>query len=248
MLDALAALRLQLDWGADESLADAPLDRFAAPSLARAPGSAPASASAHPVAPAAITPAPQATTIPALMDELRALPGIALRDTATHFVPPAGDPAAGLVLIAEAPGADDDRTGAAFSGPAGALLDRVLASIGLTRDRLLLTHLAPWRPPGGRPLSDSEIKLLRPFAQRLLSLAKPRLVVSIGTVPIRALANDTAAARRIRGRLLQLPLNSERIAVEACALAPLEQWTNGPLAKQRLWGDLVFLQRALAKP
>ena len=67
------------------------------------------------------------------------------------------------MLVGDAPGADDDRSGRAFSGPAGALWTASSRSIGLDRDDLLLTTLVPWRPPGGRPLTEAEMQACLPF-------------------------------------------------------------------------------------
>ena len=80
-------------------------------------------------------------------------------------------------MIAEAPGADDDRTGVAFAGSAGQTLDRVLGSAGLDRSSLLLTHLVPWRPPGGRAPTDAEVQACLPFLLRLLQLVRPERLV-----------------------------------------------------------------------
>ena len=87
---------------------------------------------------------------------------------------PAGSANARLVLIADAPGNDDDRSGTAFSGPAGVTIERVMGSIGLTRADMLLTTLVPWRPPGNRPPSESEIQACLPFLHRLLMIVQPR--------------------------------------------------------------------------
>src|SRR5690349_9202514 len=116
MTDALTALRLQAEWGADEALADAPVDRFSAatPETARPPGPT----LLHPAIPTpAVREPPRSATLAELYRELAALEGCALRTTATHTVQPDGNPEADLVVIADAPGSDDDRSGRAFSGP-----------------------------------------------------------------------------------------------------------------------------------
>ena len=91
---------------------------------------------------------------------LAAFDGCALRDTAANLVFAAGDPDADLMLIGEPPGEAEDRSGTPFAGPDGVLLDRMLASVGLARDGLLLTPLIPWRPPGGRLPNPAEIARL----------------------------------------------------------------------------------------
>ena len=168
-MDALTALRLQIEWGADEALEIAPLDRLRAlapnPAPAPPPSAAPPATSRGPAAPAVMSPpairaeqaAARATNLSELRDAIAAFDGCALRETASALVFAEGDPAHGLLLIGDAPGADDDRAGHPFAGPPGAYLDRMLASIGLDRAHALLAPLIPWRPPGDRPPSPAEL-------------------------------------------------------------------------------------------
>ena len=140
MIDDLIALRLQLDWGADEALGDVPIDRFgtlpAAVAL-RAPARVEAALKGARAEPTARLPgqaAVEAQTLDALHAELDAFTACPLRATATHTVRPSGAADAPLLLIGDAPGSEDDRSGQAFSGPPGAMLDRVMASCRLGPD------------------------------------------------------------------------------------------------------------------
>lgn len=252
MIDDLTALRLQLEWGADENLGDAPVDRFrpVPPTAQRAaPVSAPA---VRPARPAPPTAAPVALdTIDTLeawraaLDRLSASP---LRATATHTVRPAGSPAAPIVLVAEAPDGDDDRSGLAFSGAAGALLDRVLATAGLHRDAMLLTTLVPWRPPGNRPPSESEIATCLPFIHRLLALVRPRLVVLAGGSPATALTGQTGTIRQLRGRWLEVAVAETQTKLPALPILPPNQWLRDAGTKQQLWSDLLHLRNRTKTP
>ena len=265
-MDDLAALRLLVEWGADEALADLPLDRFAArPATAAAPA-APAPALPAPITPphagaAAARPsalpagagaaaraqalAAAAGSLSELQAALAAFDGCPLRDTATSTVRADGNPAAGLVLVAEAPAADDDRAGVAFSGAAGALMDRVLASIGLDRSGILLTHLVPWRPPGSRAPTDAEVQACLPFLMCALVLMQPRRMVLLGAAPARALAGTTDGIRRLRGRWLTVPMPDGANAVQALPMLPQEQWMRTPTAKRDLWADLIELRQSI---
>jgi hypothetical protein len=185
----LAALRLQVEWGADEALADAPLDRTAL-SAALPPAGAPfptagAPAATRPAAsplnrrapagglliPAAAPPAVSlaaelaaaAGSLDALREAMAGFEGSPLRETATNLVFADGVPGSGLMLIGEAPGADEDRLGRPFVGVSGRLLDRMLASVGLGRERdFYVTNILPFRPPGNRTPTDAEIALFLP--------------------------------------------------------------------------------------
>ena len=242
MIDDLAALRLQLDWGADEALGEAPVDRFnQAASRRELP--APVQAPSPPVRPLA---APElltveARTLEALHAELDAFTSSPLRATATHTVRPDGAADARVVVIADAPGSDDDRSGRAFSGQPGEVLDRVFGSIGLDRSGMLLTTLVPWRPPGNRPASAAEVQACLPFVHRLLAIVQPRCVVLLGAGPVGALTRQTGTIRQLRGRWLGVQISDPALTIPALALLPLAQWLRDGNSKQAVWSDLMLL-------
>lgn len=253
-MDSLAALRLQIEWGADEALDEQPRDHFQTAAVSRAaasPALAPASPRVAPVATPTIArgqpAAASAETLEALYAALDALDGCPLRATATTTVRPDGNPAAKLVLIAEAPGADDDRTGIAFAGTAGQTLDRVLRSAGLDRSGLLLTHLVPWRPPGGRAPTETEIQACLPFLLRLLQLVGPDRLVLLGSAATKTLAGSNDTIRRLRGRWLEASLPGGA-PLPALAMLPWDQWLRSPAAKRDTWADLLALRLSLHPP
>ena len=252
-MDDLSALRLQAEWGADEALGEAPVDRFvAAPAR---PAAAAAAAVPRPALLAAAqgqslaqSLADRAGTLDELHAALQAFDGCALRATATHTVRPDGAASAGVVLIGEAPGADDDRSGRAFSGEPGQTLDRVLRSIGLDRSGVLLTTLAPWRPPGSRPLAEAEAQACLPFLLRLLALAQPRRVELLGAAPVRALTGAADNIRRLRGRWQAVAVPGLATPVPALPMLPLELWLRTPDNKRAVWADLLELRQRLDAP
>jgi uracil-DNA glycosylase family 4 len=249
-MDALAALALQIEWGADEALAEHALDRRVA--RAAAPAVRPAAA-AVPLPPVAAAPAMAplaraqalaagAADLAALRAALAGFDGCALRTTATNLVFSDGDPASPLVLVADVPGAAEDRTGTPFAGPAGLFLDRMLASIGLDRAGVYATSLLPWRPPGDRKPADTEIQLCLPFLWRHLALLQPRRVVVLGALAGRTLL--PAAARRGRG-WHSLTVPGLAVPVAALALGSPAHIQATPTAKRDAWADLLRLRRAL---
>lgn len=246
---ALNALRLQMEWGADEALDVQPLDRTqrhsAIGAVLASPAAARPSISRLPAPERAQALASAALTLPDLDAALDAFDGCPLRATATTTVLPSGNPDAGLVLVGEAPGAEDDRSGLAFSGPPGALLDRMLASIGLDRTGILLTTLVPWRPPGNRAPTETEVQACLPFLLRRLQLVKPRRLVLLGSAPVKAIAGSTDGIRRLRGRWRQIevPILVEPVAI--LPMLPLDQAMRTPASKQASWADLVALRLAL---
>jgi DNA polymerase len=123
-----------------------------------------------------------ANSVAELRDALARFTDCPLAATATHLVFADGNPDAGLVLVGEAPGAEEDLSGKPFVGASGKFLDRMLASVGLDRSRYLITNLIPWRPPGNRAPTDAEVLMCLPFLQRHLALLRPRIVVTLGAL------------------------------------------------------------------
>jgi uracil-DNA glycosylase family 4 len=254
-MDALAALRLQIEWGADEALDEAPVDRTQAPVVAVAAprGSvAPSAPPAHAAPPAKLGAAARAQqvadaapTIEALRIALAGFTDCPLAVTATHLVFADGNPQARLVFVGDIPGPEEDASGTPMVGQAGALLDRMLASIGLDRSRLLITTLVPWRPPGGRPPSDSEIALCAPFLLRHLALLDPRIVVTLGQLPARVLTGSDASIRKLRGKWQTLSLGGGACEVKLLPMLHPAQLLRTPTAKREAWNDLLALQQAL---
>ena len=245
MIDDLTALRLQLEWGADEALGDRPIDRFA---LIRGPIAPPveqAASSAARVVPAAVRPTVQARTLDEWHAEIDAFTGCPLRATATHTVRPSGLGTAPILLIGDAPGSDDDRSGQAFSGDAGATVDRVFGSIGLARSGMLLTTLVPWRPPGNRPASESEVQACLPFVHRLIGIVRPQVIVLLGAGAVAALSGQTGTIRQLRGKWLDVEITSEQMKVRGMPVLPLAQWLRDGTTKQQLWSDLMLIQNTL---
>jgi DNA polymerase len=252
-MDALSALRLQLEWGADEALADEPLDRFAArPPPPPAPKPAtPRPTPARPLVGAA-APVQRAQDIAAAaqtIDELRAalagFDGCALSTTATNLVFADGNPAASLMLVGEGPGAEEDRAGKPFVGPSGQLLDRMLASIGLDRTQYLITNLIPWRPPGNRNPTDSEVSICLPFLLRHIALVQPKHLVLIGAIAARAVLGDATGITKLRGKWRPATISGLPAPLPALPMLHPAYLLRSPGAKRDAWADLLLLRRTL---
>lgn len=255
----LAALRLQMEWGADEALADAPVDRTAvAPTPARptiATPSAPSGAGTGLAVPAGAPPAAShaaelaaaATSLEALRDAMAAFAGSPLRETATNLVFADGAPQSGLMLIGEAPGADEDRTGLPFVGVSGRLMDRMLASIGLRRERdFYVTNILPFRPPGNRTPTDGEVALFTPFLLRHVELAAPRVLVLLGGTAAKTLLRSREGITRLRGRWHEVsPRGKGGAPWPALATLHPAYLLRNPAAKKDAWHDLLLLRRRL---
>ena len=259
-MDELAWLRLQLEWGADEALADHPLDRRTtlpamAPNVSPPPAPSPLP---HRMPVAATLPAvgavaraqaaaAAASDLAALKAALAAFDGCALRTTATNLVFSDGTGLTGLVLVADVPGADEDRTGLPFAGAAAAFLDRMLASAGLDRSSALSTSLLPWRPPGGRPPTESEVQVCLPFLHRHLALLRPRHALLVGGLAARTLLQGSreGGTRRSRGGWHAMVVPGLDTAVPTLAFPSLTHIQATPAAKRDAWADLLRLRHEM---
>jgi len=112
-----------------------------------------------------------------------------------------GNPRARLIVVGEAPGAREDETGQAFVGPAGKLLDLLLATVGLSReDSVYICNVLKCRPPGNRNPLPEEIEQCSPFLLRQLELVNPSVVIAFGTFAARTLLGSTESLGRLRQR------------------------------------------------
>ena len=188
-----------------------------------------------------------AETLEELAGAMRGWAGSPLREAARNLVFCDGLAGARLMVIGEAPGADEDRVGKPFVGKAGRLLDRMLAAIGLSRtapapeSAVYITNILPWRPPGNRTPSEAEARQFLPFVERHIVLAKPDLVLTLGNTPTKALLGTMTGIKRMRGSWARH---------EATGLVIMPTFhpaylLRTPEDKRLAWRDLLAVRRAL---
>ncbi|GAB0112797.1 hypothetical protein AcidC75_03220 [Acidisoma sp. C75] len=200
---------------------------------------------ARPAAALAASLAAEAHTREELRAAIARFEGCALRDTATNLVFADGNPAARIMLIGEAPGAEEDRAGLPFVGASGQLLDRMLGSIGLDRGQVLITNILPWRPPGNRAPTEGEIASCLPFLLRHIALVGPEMLVLLGATAARALTGSAEGIRRLRGRWQPLAIPGLAQPVPALPTYHPAYLLRTPLAKREAWADLLLLRSRL---
>jgi uracil-DNA glycosylase family 4 len=146
------------------------------------------------------------------------------------------------MLVGEAPGAEEDRAGLPFVGASGQLLDRMLASIGLDRTTVLITNILPWRPPGNRTPSETEIAVCLPFVLRHIALVAPDVLLLLGATAARAITGNTQGIRRVRGQWQSLALPGLERRIPCLPTYHPAYLLRTPLAKREAWADLLELQ------
>jgi uracil-DNA glycosylase family 4 len=192
---------------------------------------------------AARTAAAKAASLADLEAALRGFDGCGLKATAKNLCLYRGAARARVMLIGEAPGRDEDLAGKPFVGPAGQLLDRMLASIGLDETSVHITNIVYWRPPGNRTPTPQEATVCRPFLDRQIALVEPDFIVPVGGAAAKALLDVTDGIMRVRGRWHAMQLGGRNVRVLA-TLHPA-YLLRTPAAKRLAWRDLLTLKAAM---
>ncbi|MCF1182808.1 uracil-DNA glycosylase [Marichromatium gracile] len=167
--------------------------------------------------------------------------GCALHETRQHSVFGSGARNARLMLIGEAPGADEDRQGEPFVGRAGQLLTRMLEAIGLAREEVFIANVLKCRPPGNRDPHPEEMARCEGYLQRQIALIEPTLILSLGRISAQHLLNTDVSVGRLRGRWFEvgdarIPL---RVTYHPAYLL------RSPAQKAKSWEDLSAVARRL---
>jgi DNA polymerase len=138
-----------------------------------------------------------------------------------------------LVVVGEAPGAEEDRTGRPFVGAAGRLLTRMLAAIGLAREDVYICNLLKCRPPGNRNPRPDEVAACKPFLREQLRLLDPPLVLAVGSPAVRELLQTRRGITSLRGRFATTPEGQRVMPTYHPAYL-----LRNPAAKREAWEDL----------
>src|ERR1700761_7010501 len=253
--DTLATLNWLAEAGADEAIAEQPVNRL----VAKAPGTPMPMANPRPVAPArapapipasdaiggAMAAAGAASSLVELQAALEAFDGCALKRTATNTVFADGVAHAPVMLIGEAPGRDEDRIGKPFVGRAGQLLDKMLASIGLDRNvNAYITNVINWRPPDNRDPSPEEAAQCLPFLRRHIELANPEIIILLGAVAARHVMGVSDGIMKLRGRWMDYRVGDRMVPLMP-TLHPA-YLLRQPAHKKLAWRDLQSVRDRLA--
>lgn len=259
---SLFHLRWQIATGADEAIGEVPRNRYqenakgnfppSSPGLPLAPkrgGSKPSTAvprstlsetgSAHSLADAA-------KNLDELREALLLYEGCPLKAAAT-LVFADGNPQAKVMLIGEAPGAEEDRQGLPFVGPSGKLLDRMLAAIGLNRSSVYITNVLFWRPPGNRQPTPAEISSCLPFVERHIELVDPEVLVLLGGAAAKTLMARNEGIMKLRGKWFEYESRGMSRPIPAIATFHPAYLLRSPIQKRAAWADCLAIQEKLRR-
>ncbi|MEJ2307970.1 MAG: uracil-DNA glycosylase [Gammaproteobacteria bacterium] len=198
----------------------------------------PPAADEQPLAPAA---GPPAKDWDALRAQVAACQKCPLHASRTQTVFGTGDPEAELLIIGEAPGADEDRQGEPFVGRAGRLLDEMLLAAGTARDRVYIANILKCRPPGNRNPAPEEILACSGYLAAQIAMIGPKAILSVGGVSATSLLQTDLSVGRLRGEVHHYGEQRIPLVVTYHPAYLLRQ----PAQKASSWLDLQLLMRVL---
>lgn len=186
----------------------------------------------------------KALNLSELREIMEQFDGCSLKFSANSTVFGEGNPQARVMLIGEAPGADEDRIGKPFVGRSGQLLEKMLASIGLTRQDCYISNILPWRPPGNRTPTDGEIAVCLPFLMRQIELIEPEIIFLLGASSANAVLNKAGSISSLRGKIMELVLSDGK-KISALASFHPAYLLRSTTQKAKSWSDLLRLKHYL---
>jgi DNA polymerase len=164
----------------------------------------------------------------------------ALAGTRTNVVFSDGSPDARVMVVGEAPGANEDRTGLPFVGAAGKLLDLMLASVDLSREEsVYICNVLKCRPPGNRNPQSEEISACSPFLLRQIELVRPEAILAVGTFAAQLLTVSQDALGKLRGTVYRYEGVPMVVTYHPAALLRNPGWSRPT------WDDLQLLRGIL---
>ena len=172
-----------------------------------------------------------------LRDEVLACTLCRLAEGRTSVVFGEGDPHADLLVIGEAPGHAEDRSGRPFVGPAGKLLDKMLVAVGFLRAEVFICNVLKCRPPENRDPWPDEVASCRPYLRRQLELIAPKAICAFGRFAAQTLLNSDQSLSRLRGTVHEFIGTPVIVTYHPAALLRNAQW------KRPAWDDLKLLRR-----
>lgn len=184
-----------------------------------------------------------ANTVAELRAAVETFDGCALKATARNTVFSDGAEDAPVLIIGEAPGKDEDEVGKPFVGRSGQMLDRMLDTIGLSRNsNVLISNTIYWRPPGNRDPTQGETVACLPFVERLIALTQPKLLILTGKAAANTVLKREDGVMRLRGRRLQYAREGIPAPVNAMVMLHPAYLLRQPQQKRLAWNDLLLAE------
>ena len=163
-----------------------------------------------------------------------------LKDNAANMVFSDGNPKSRIMIIGEAPGANEDEEGLPFVGRAGALLDKMLNAIDLNREKVYISNIINYRPPDNRRPTDEEIKRYLPFITKHIEIINPKILVLLGSTAMNALIGNEVVISKMRGKWIEKKFGNCKTSV-IITFQPAFLMRQ-PAQKKMAWMDLKMIR------
>lgn len=177
-------------------------------------------------------------SLPVLEQSICTCTKCSLAETRTKFVFGSGNPNADIVVIGEAPGADEDASGLPFVGRAGQLLTKILESVNFSREEVFICNILKCRPPNNRRPLPEEVDLCEPFLFKQLELIQPKFILALGLTAVDTLLRDKHKMADIRGSFFSYRDVRMLVTYHPAALLRNPEW------KRAAWEDIKLLRRS----
>lgn len=161
-----------------------------------------------------------------------------LRQTASSVVFGEGHSKAGLMFVGEGPGAEEDKQGRPFVGPAGQLLDRILEAAQISRQEVYIANVVKCRPPGNRLPDRDEVEACLPYLWQQIALIKPKIIVCLGSLATQSLVDPKAKITQVRGSWF------ERDGIRIMPTFHPAALLRDPSRKRPVWEDMKKVREA----
>ena len=182
----------------------------------------------------------KADNLERLKKSIRNIKNCSLKSSATNMVFSDGNPKSKIMLIGEAPGANEDKEGLPFVGRAGALLDKMLAAINLDRKKVYISNIINFRPPNNRRPTDEEIKRYLPFISKHIEIINPKILVLLGSTAMNALIGNEVVISKMRGKWIEKKFGNCKTSV-IITFHPAFLMRQ-PAQKKMAWIDLKMIR------
>ena len=189
--------------------------------------------------------ADKAENLERLKKTIGAIKNCSLKSNATNIVFCDGNPKSEIMLVGEAPGSNEDQEGLPFVGRAGALLDKMLASINLNRKNVYISNIINYRPPENRRPTDEEVNRYMPFIKKHIEIINPKILVLLGSTAMNALIGNDIVISKARGKWIDKEFGSCKTSV-IITFHPAFLMRQ-PAQKKMAWIDLKMIRDKKAK-
>ena len=175
-----------------------------------------------------------------LKKSIQNIKNCSLKTNAKNMVFSDGNPKSKIMLVGEAPGANEDEEGLPFVGKAGALLDKMLDAINLDRKKVYISNIINYRPPDNRRPTDEEIKRYLPFISKHIEIINPKILVLLGSTAMNALIGNEVVISKMRGKWIERKFGNCKTSV-IITFHPAFLMRQ-PAQKKMAWIDLKMIR------